>query len=73
VSFMLTGRKSYGRADSLEAAKASCKTEYERWRREADTSLVSVHRRALGSVSYQFDLPTSEWCLLGVCPLAQPG
>jgi hypothetical protein len=39
---MLTGRKSYGRADSLEAAKASCKTEYERWQREADTSLVSV-------------------------------
>ena len=29
MSFMLTGRKSYGRAASLEAAKAACKTEYE--------------------------------------------
>jgi hypothetical protein len=31
VSFMLTGRKSYGRADSLEEAEAAFRAEYERW------------------------------------------
>jgi hypothetical protein len=34
VSFQLTGRKSYGTANSLEEAKAAFKAEYERWLRE---------------------------------------
>jgi hypothetical protein len=33
VSFQLTGRKSYGHADSLEEAKAAFRAEYEAWRR----------------------------------------
>jgi hypothetical protein len=33
VSFQLTGRKSYGRADSLDDAKAAFRAEYERWER----------------------------------------
>jgi hypothetical protein len=31
VSFQLTGRKSYGHAASLNAAKAAFRAEYERW------------------------------------------
>jgi hypothetical protein len=31
---MLTGRKSYGNAPTLDAAKAAFKAEYERWERE---------------------------------------
>jgi hypothetical protein len=31
VKFTLTGRKSYGKAESLDAAKAAFKAEYERW------------------------------------------
>jgi hypothetical protein len=31
VSFQLTGRKSYGRAESLEEAKAAFRAEYEAW------------------------------------------
>jgi hypothetical protein len=34
VSFQLTGRKSYGRAPSLDAAKAAFRAEYEQWQRE---------------------------------------
>jgi hypothetical protein len=34
VSFQLTGRKSYGRAESLEEAKAAFRAEYEVWQRE---------------------------------------
>jgi hypothetical protein len=34
VSFQLTGRKSYGDAPTLDAAKAAFKAEYERWQRE---------------------------------------
>jgi hypothetical protein len=34
VSFQVTGRKSYGYADSLDEAKAAFKAEYERWQRE---------------------------------------
>ena len=32
VSFMLTGRKSYGKAESLDGAKGAFKTEYETWK-----------------------------------------
>jgi hypothetical protein len=35
VSFMLTGRASYGRAYSLDGAKAAFRAEYEAWLREA--------------------------------------
>jgi hypothetical protein len=31
VSFQVTGRKSYGRAESLDGAKAAFRAEYERW------------------------------------------
>jgi hypothetical protein len=31
VSFQVTGRKSYGHADSLEAAKAAFRAEYAAW------------------------------------------
>jgi hypothetical protein len=31
VSFQLTGRKSYGHAPSLDAAKAAFRAEYETW------------------------------------------
>jgi hypothetical protein len=34
VSFMVTRRKSYGYADSLDEAKAAFKAEYERWLKE---------------------------------------
>jgi hypothetical protein len=34
VSFQLRGRKSYGRAESLDEAKAAFRAEYERWQRE---------------------------------------
>ena len=34
VSFHITGRKSYGRAGSLEEAEAEFRAEYEKWRRE---------------------------------------
>lgn len=34
VGFQLTGRKSHGTADSLDAAKAAFKAEYERWQRK---------------------------------------
>jgi hypothetical protein len=34
VSFQLTGRKSYGNAPPLDAAKAACKTEYENMEKE---------------------------------------
>jgi hypothetical protein len=34
VSFMVTGRKSYGTADTLDEAKAAFKAEYERWQQE---------------------------------------
>jgi len=34
VSFQLTGRKSYGNAPTLDAAKAAFKAEYEAWQRE---------------------------------------
>jgi hypothetical protein len=34
VDFMLTSRKSYGDADSLDKAKAAFKAEYERWQKE---------------------------------------
>jgi hypothetical protein len=36
VSFQLTGRKSYGDAGSLDAAKAVLRAGYDRWQREAD-------------------------------------
>jgi hypothetical protein len=32
VSFQLTGRKSYGRAGSLQDAKRAFRTEYEAWK-----------------------------------------
>jgi hypothetical protein len=32
VSFQVTGRKSYGRAGSLEDAKAAFRTDYEAWK-----------------------------------------
>jgi hypothetical protein len=32
VSFQLTNRRSYGHADSLEAAKAAFRAEYEAWK-----------------------------------------
>jgi hypothetical protein len=32
VSFMITKRKSYGRATSLEEAKAAFRAEYEAWK-----------------------------------------
>jgi hypothetical protein len=32
VSFQLTGRKSYGNADSLDEAKALFKAEYDNWK-----------------------------------------
>jgi hypothetical protein len=32
VSFQLTGRKSYGLADSLDEAKAAFRAEYEAWK-----------------------------------------
>jgi hypothetical protein len=32
VSFQLTGRKSYGHAPTLDAAKAAFKAEYEAWK-----------------------------------------
>jgi hypothetical protein len=35
VSFMLTNRKSYGRADSLDDAKAAFRLEYEKWQTES--------------------------------------
>jgi hypothetical protein len=35
VSFQLTGRKSYGRAPTLDEAKAAFRGGYEHWRREA--------------------------------------
>jgi hypothetical protein len=35
VSFQLTGGKSYGRADSIDGAKAAVRVEYEGWQREA--------------------------------------
>jgi hypothetical protein len=31
VSFQLTGRKSYGKAPTLDAAKAAFKAEYAAW------------------------------------------
>lgn len=31
VSFMLTNRRSYGHAGTLEDAKAACRAEYEGW------------------------------------------
>ena len=31
VSFQITGRKSYGHADSLDAAKAAFRAEYLKW------------------------------------------
>jgi hypothetical protein len=34
VKFTLTGRKSYGNAETLDEAKAMFKAEYERWKRE---------------------------------------
>jgi hypothetical protein len=36
VSFQVTKRKSYGREDSLDGAKAAFRAEYERWRRERE-------------------------------------
>ena len=33
VSFQLTNRKSYGCAESLDAAKAAFKAEYEAWQK----------------------------------------
>jgi hypothetical protein len=35
VSFQVTKRKSYGRADSLDEAKLAFRAEYARWQREA--------------------------------------
>jgi hypothetical protein len=35
VSFQLTGRKSYGHADSLAEAKAAFTAEYEKWKEGA--------------------------------------
>jgi hypothetical protein len=35
VSFDVTKRKSYGRADSLDEAKIAFRAEYEKWQREA--------------------------------------
>jgi hypothetical protein len=35
VSFQITGRKSYGRADSIDGAKGAFRVEYEGWQREA--------------------------------------
>jgi hypothetical protein len=32
VSFMLTGRKSYGDANSLDGAKVAFRAEYEKWK-----------------------------------------
>jgi hypothetical protein len=32
VSFQLTGHKGYGRAPTLDDAKAAFKTEYEAWK-----------------------------------------
>jgi hypothetical protein len=47
VSFMLTGKKSYGNADSLDDAKAAFKAEYERWLQEGSSviSLGQIGRR----------------------------
>jgi hypothetical protein len=38
VSFQLTGRKSYGRAESLDGAKAAFRLEYETWQQEPKSS-----------------------------------
>jgi hypothetical protein len=35
VSFVLTNRKSYGHAASLDEAKAAFRTEYEKWLAES--------------------------------------
>jgi hypothetical protein len=35
VSFQLTGRKSYVRAESLDDAKTAFRAEYEAWQRES--------------------------------------
>ena len=35
VSFTLTGRKSYGDADSIDEAKALFRAEYEKWQAAA--------------------------------------
>jgi hypothetical protein len=35
VSFQLTGRKSYGRVDSLDDAKVAFRAEYEAWLKDA--------------------------------------
>jgi hypothetical protein len=34
VDFMLTGRKSYGNAPTLDEAKGAFRAEYERWQTE---------------------------------------
>jgi hypothetical protein len=41
VSFQLTGRKSYGHAASLDAAKAAFRAEYECWQRAAGEATPS--------------------------------
>jgi hypothetical protein len=38
VSFQLTGRKSYGRAQSLDEAKAAFRAEYLAWKGTEDSS-----------------------------------
>lgn len=35
MSFLITGRKSYGRTESLNDAKAAFRLEYEAWQKEA--------------------------------------
>jgi hypothetical protein len=35
VSFQVTGRKSYGRAGSLDDAKAAFRVEYEAWQKSS--------------------------------------
>jgi hypothetical protein len=53
---MLTGRKSYGDASSLDEAKAAFKAEYERWLKERGSSIPRQrHRRVLYAPIYKGD------------------
>ena len=42
VSFLLTNRKSYGHAQTLDEAKAAFRVEYERWQGEAISETMRV-------------------------------
>ncbi len=46
VSFLLTGRKSYGNAPTLDEAKAAFKAEYEIWLTRPDGKTLPLARRS---------------------------